>query len=260
MQHCKHEAYCQHKEWTANDDLTRTTRNWVMGFASRLKPRRFEQSTYAPPVVNVQQPPAQVGALNPGETAYRVLSGQADIKPQLGMGLVCGGFVAVLGGCVYVVIAIPNAWPLAVIGGITDLVAGAVFVRLNWDVLVQGKDTRLVARERMPETQPATDPPKWAVEGKLQVGEHKTIYSRFDLTDPQAWHKFCRAVHFDGKNFSGTEAIDRQGVPPSDWDTAWGYFKEHGWASLKKRRSTPDLSPVGKAMVRQYATQAPEER
>lgn len=97
----------------------------------------------------------------------------------------------------------------------------------------------------------------WKVEGTLDMGSGKTIHDHPTLTDAQAWHRFCQAVAFKGRNFSRTEAVRRNGVPEDDWKAMHERFVTNGWLDPADERGTPDLSDVGEAWVNRYASTPP---
>jgi hypothetical protein len=257
LNRCPHEAICPFREMRA-PDRSGVFNFEVPGIMRRIG-RRFEQSVTSwpqtQPTINIQQPPAiPSGPLNPGEEMRRTLDERADIRPQARMGLQCAGYVVVLAGCVTVGIIWRPSIPLVSIIGAGDLVAAAVFVRLNWDILIKGDDQRLVTRRRIPE-QPVKDPNIVHVKAELHEGR-RTLYDEFDINDYAAWHKFCKAVHVEGRNFSQTES-ERNKVPPSDWDTVSTEWTRRGWLKQTGRRKTPELRGAGKAWVRAYATTPP---
>jgi len=97
----------------------------------------------------------------------------------------------------------------------------------------------------------------WRVEGSLNTGNGQSIHDHPVLTDAPAWHRFCQAVAFEGRNFSQTEAVRRNSVPLADWETMHERFTTHGWLAPAGERGTPELSDVGAAWVNRYASVPP---
>jgi hypothetical protein len=182
------------------------------------------------------------------------LDRDADIKVQARMGWQVACYVVVFGSCCLIGWYWPDARPFAFVGGVADIVAAAVFIRLNWDILVLGDVSRCVIRERTDETQPVTDPQVLHVKAELKEGR-QTLYDELDITNYPAWHEFCKAV-VEGRNFSQSES-ERHKVPPSDWDTVSTEWTRRGWLKQTGRRKTPELRPQGRAWVKAYATTPP---
>jgi hypothetical protein len=134
--------------------------------------------------------------------------------------------------------------------------AGTLYIIVNQDVFKEGvTGKRFTTRERDPDATPTTDPAIVRVKAELHEGK-RTLYDEFDIKDYAAWHRFCKAVHEEGKNFSETES-DRHKVPPNDWTTVFEQWTKRGWVKRPKRRGTPELRGPGRAWVKAYATTPP---
>ena len=234
--------------------VTRTTSNRLR---DAFRPRRFQHtapSPWAGPQHNQPAPP-QVSA-SPGETIYRTPDDVADRQVQARMGWQCAGYVVVLGACVVAAQQVPVIAPAAWLVGMGDVVAAAVFVRLNWDMLVLGKRDHLVTRTRNAETAPETTRQTVTVKAEMREGR-KTLYDEFAIADYAAWHRFCKSVHFRNKRFSGAQS-KRDKVPVGDWDTVTRVWVTRGWLLPFRAGETPELTARGRAWVRAYATTPPQ--
>ena len=116
----------------------------------------------------------------------------------------------------------------------------------------------VIGDEQEPEQPPA--PQVHIMEGRLSDGQ-RSIYTRFGITKPVEWCAFCRAV-MGGKNFSETEATKHH-VPPAEYKrivTLWASpDPEKALIDIATigERSTPELTRMGKAMVKLFATTTP---
>lgn len=210
------------------------------------------------PVIVNQQPAAPTGPLNPGERAYRQLDIQSDVKAVWALAFRAAAPL----GPIFVLIGLFSKWThlwYIWIGGIAVLVAvDALYIIINRDVFIEGLTSkRFRTRERDSE-QPITDPNIIHVKAELHEGK-RTLYDEFDINDYAAWHKFCKAVHLEDRNFSQTES-ERHKVPPNDWDTVSREWTRRGWMKQAKRRGTPELRKAGRAWVRAYATTPPQAK
>lgn len=106
-------------------------------------------------------------------------------------------------------------------------------------------------------------PKVYAVRSEVKRGKFSRYSELGLLSEDQAWawHKFCKAVHEEGKNFSVNEAVSH-GMDPS---LAAGIIRS--WAVdsrfvLKESvgpRKTPELTPDGELNVRRFAEEEPPE-
>lgn len=248
-------AQCPHRDKCPFPEMRPPSTDGLFRFDMRAKRRQFNQTSAAPtwgPQVNA---PSPAGPLSPGETAYRTLDAHHDIRPQLEMGIVCGGLVAVVGLCGYIGVTVPASVPVVVFVGLIDTVATAVFVRLNWDVIVLGKTDRLVIRRRAVETVADTTKAPIRVKAELREGK-RTLYDEFTISNYAAWHRFCKSVQFRNKRFSGAQS-KRDKVPIGDWDTITRIWVGRGWLLPFTAGETPTLTARGRAWVRAYATTPP---
>jgi hypothetical protein len=197
--------------------------------------------------------------LNAGETIWRTPDTYTDVAVPFNFSLIAAGlFAGVLvsiAGCI--------KWPSILWGipGLSFVVAETLYLIAGWD-LIQKDERKLRIRERLPETAQESSPQgKYKVAGQIKEGQ-KTIYTEFDIDDPQSWHLFCQAVHYDGKNFSLRTAKDN-GMTPDDFNSI---VKQ--WADPDPQRALIDPSTVGerltikltrmgKRMVQLYAEQPP---
>jgi len=105
-------AQCPHRDKCPFPEMRPPSTDGLFRFDMRAKRRQFNQTSAAPtwgPQVNA---PSPAGPLSPGETAYRTLDAHHDIRPQLEMGIVCGGLVAVVGLCGYIGVTVPASVPV----------------------------------------------------------------------------------------------------------------------------------------------------
>jgi len=101
-----------------------------------------------------------------------------------------------------------------------------------------------------------TEPRKWAVTGVVSTPDgRRQMWARYEMERPAEWHEFCKAVEA-GRNFSENEAM-RNEVAPADWAMVKADFEAKEWYSLPGRRSTPQLSGPGRALVRAWASTPP---
>lgn len=222
--------------------------------------RRRYQQAIAPPMN--QRPPTPIpvpfissaGPLGPGETAYRTLSQQDDVKPQWDIAWRIGVLATVAAGLVGALAGKPDlkiVWIPCLVG---DLVILLVFVLLNWDVIKRDSD-RLVTRTRAAEGQAVNEePPEWNVKAEVQDGK-RTLYDEHKMKKPEAWHKFCKAV-VNGRNFSETES-GRHKVHPHDWTAVFNDWVGRSWVIPAEERGTPTLEREGRIMVGAFARTPP---
>jgi hypothetical protein len=172
----------------------------------------------------------------------------------MGLVVACLGTAVVI--CAWYAITDARSHPVTIPASLLSTLVLAVFLRLNWDILIDGNDGRFVTRKRDAEPQPTTDPQVIRVKAELHEGR-RTLYDELDITDYAAWHRFCKAVHA-GRNFSQTEA-KRHKVPPADYDKVYRQWVRRGWVQPAQRRGTPQLQAVGRHWVKAYAETPPEE-
>jgi hypothetical protein len=238
----------------------------------RQKQRRQQmyQQVAQPAVPWVAQPqmPTQTqsreqhtGSLSAGETVWRTPDTYTDVAVPFNFSLIAAGLFA--GVLVSIVGCIK--WPSILWGipGLSFVAAETLYLIAGWDILKKD-EKNLRVRERLPEiVQESPLQGKYKVAGQIKEGQ-KTIYTEFDIDDPQSWHLFCQAVHYDGKNFSLRTAKSKNiGVKPEDFNSI-----VRKWASPDPQLALIDpatvgerlvikLTRMGRKMVRLYAEQPP---
>jgi hypothetical protein len=204
-------------------------------------------------------PHAVSAHLEPGETRENV-----TYQPRGRRELITSAIAAAIGGTLASLVSItPIAlsglpwWWIPTIG--VD-VAAIVFSVPTVRTFIKDQDVFVIHKQTMSRADPLPAPilpesQTYKVRGELSDGP-RTIYTEFDIADPWAWHKFCKAVA-GGRNFSENEAVKRHKVPRSDWASAYREFMDRGWVTSRGERGTPQLAPVGKLWMRQFATTPP---
>jgi hypothetical protein len=234
----------------------------------RRKQRRQQmyQQVAQPAVPWVAQPqmPTQqsreqhTGSLNAGETIWRTPDTYTDVAVPFNFSLIAAGlFAGVLvsiAGCI--------KWPSILWGipGLSFVAAETLYLIAGWDILK--KDERnLRIRERLPEQSQDTPPQEeYNVSGQIKEGQ-TTIYTHFQISNPWAWHNFCRNVD-EGSNFSWRTAKDAR-VPEAEFKRIVKL-----WASPDPQRAliapesvgerqTKQLTRMGKRMIRLFSEQPP---
>jgi hypothetical protein len=97
-------------------------------------------------------------------------------------------------------------------------------------------------------------------DGKLDNGRGRQLFLKFTLEGEDAhlcWHRFCKAVAYQDRNFSETEAVKRQGITPDDWLRIYRAFTEQQLLQPAGKRGTPKLINEGPQWVELYADTPP---
>lgn len=250
MTRCPHRDVCPFPEMRAPDQGVYHFD--TPGIIGRLG-RRMHQTTPWPqtqPIVNVQQPPASPGApLNPGEAAYREMSTRADIWPQLIMALVIGCLATVLCICGWYAVTQARSRFVTIPGAILSAFCLVIFCRLNWDVIWERDDARLVTRKRDAEAQPTAIDGDITIQHKRKQGEQARSQWRYpQIKTPGAGREwlarwFWRIYRQGGVGFSQNVAQSyhiQRGECKGIQDT----FVTEGWAERKPDNSV-DTLPEG---------------
>lgn len=270
---CKHEVYCQHRDWEATTD---TEHYETPGLIARLfsrAPRRYPHTASAAwpqtqPVIHIPpEPQSNINTteLQPGEmrssTRYRPKTIH-DIVPQAVYSAV---FAASIGGVVYAA----NGTARQVIGWFSGTFAGMFLLTAFPVVLLDGGNV-----VSMLETLTRTDINGDGRIGDLAVdlnadipgegtGTQKTRV-RLPIAMVRAWHRFCQDVNSKACNFSGNSAV-RHGL-----DRGWFDALVASWAGHDRKRAlvdpetvgprkTPKLTDSGRDVIGIHATTPPSE-
>jgi hypothetical protein len=97
----------------------------------------------------------------------------------------------------------------------------------------------------------------YEVKAKLEESPRQHRYTTFDIENPWGLHRFCGAVSAGDCAFSGRAAA-KFGLE-RDWGTIRDEFSSRGLVTVGGTRSTPKLTPPGKAIVRKFATTPPPQ-
>ena len=217
--------------------------------------RRFDSTAYqqalAPPVS-----PAAMGTFAPGEALWRTMDTAADvIAPRQyawTWAIDAMLFTAALTGAM----AISRWFWLGVVGTFTF---GLVFGIITVPILRRDNEWYKMRQRDAEGTVANTPAVTYAVEGTLHTAKGQSLYLKFGLesaASARAWHRFCADVEAGTANFSGRAAKDH-GLTDTDWKRIYRAFTSQHWATAASARSTPQLSPTGKAWVRQFASTPP---
>ena len=95
----------------------------------------------------------------------------------------------------------------------------------------------------------------WETKSEVKAGK-TTTHDTHKLTNPKAWHRFCKAV-VGGKNFSQSESKKHK-VPQSDCATVYESWTARGWLEPQGGRKSPRVRAAAMAHIRNYATTPPQ--
>ena len=140
---------------------------------------------------------------------------------------------------------------------------GAVFFAL-WLVLF-GKltaplwrDDRQRLKVRGTEEKTVAGPAEpYIARAEVKTSPRQYLYMELQLRtakDQWAWHRFCKAIHFDGKNFSGQEARRHKF---SGFNKVYNIFLARGWCTPKEPQKAPELTGDGLNMIEAFANSEP---
>lgn len=163
---------------------------------------------------------------------------------------------------------IPFSWPF---GGMALVLVPVMFREMFWpnaEFTLQPVDVKELGPgglwsfyfPRLLKEQPSIPAQTYAVEGELQLPNGDIRYLKFGLDDyDQAlrWHRFCKAVYYDKKNFSYNEAVKRHHLSDDSWDNIYAAFTSQHWVIPNGQRGTPELRGAGKGHVRMFAENPP---
>lgn len=243
------------------------------GLWDRLtRPRAFQTTAAAPflPESSTIPRPASGSAsthLEPGEkralSHFRPLDPRADVATPALFAIVGGTLLTLTSFAITIAAEWPWYTPLIVWPVATTILYFATGWRVFHDrYLVSHEET--MERKQPPPPAPPVQRPGYDVKGKIELGQ-KTLYTRFNITDARAWHRFCQAVHHHGKHFSQNEA-KRHEVDPAEFNAILSQ-----WADPDPQRAlvhiesigerlTPRLTRGGKAMIKLFALTPPPDQ
>lgn len=245
-------------------------------FAARPVRARVRYDQAVEPTTSVTQPVPTTGFWDvvsrllfsdePDRATFRPPQLEDVLVPAIGSAIT--GAIVAAGSLFFV---IPQHLPWTVVAG-----AGLAGVGLFWLASARrllGRHGIVASIERIVQTDLDGDgvigdakaespkPQTYRFRGQLDGGR-TTIYTEFDITKPNEWHEFCQAITFHKKQFSGQEAA-RHKVPLEEFNRI-----KLQWASSDREKAlvdprsigpqlTPQLTRMGRAMVRLFATTPP---
>lgn len=184
-----------------------------------------------------QEPAREAQALEPGETRERSqYQNQTldDVKVKLLRAAVYSVTVPLASIVPTVLIdAVPWYAPLGLLP-IASLAAWAIIDRAGFDPLITAEK---LTRVDIDGDGHIGEIGEYRAKGQATIGE-TTIYTQFELSDPWAWHHFCKTVHA-GANFSWRTAKDA-GVSEAEYRRVVRL-----WADPDPRRALIDPASVG---------------
>lgn len=243
MAECKHCNQCMHYK-------PRPSADGLLHF--EMAPRPFRQTAVQQWPVREPQPPVQLGA---GEKIHRSFSWRDDV-----WGYLCfsGVYAVLVPGATWCFINAfgSDDWDVWAMSGLSIAILVAGFTRLRWDVWKRDKDAlRPITQTRAPEQPQPQAGGTWHAESVVKAG-NTTTYDRPELSDPWAWHRFCKAVVTKKREFSQSESR-RHKVPPSDWSTVYDSWVSRGWLVPQGWRKAPRVKGQAMAHIRNYANTPP---